>query len=95
MSKKAFDKIMEGMDDAIAFAGGDESKGRVAKPVDVKAIRIAHNMTQAKFAKTYKLPIGTVRDWEQKRRQPDAPARALLTIIERDPEAAEKLLAVA
>jgi len=39
------------------------------------------------------LPLGTLRDWEQGRKQPDAPARALLRIIEREPEAARRALA--
>lgn len=92
MSKRAFEKIAAGLEDAIAYAGGDTSRGRVAT-VNVKAIRRATNMTQAEFAYTYRLPIGTLRDWEQNRRIPDAPARALLTIIEREPETARTALA--
>lgn len=90
---KAFDRISAGLEDAIAFAQGDTSRGRVTKVPDVKAIRVATNKTQDEFAKAYHLPVGTLRDWEQNRRQPDAPARVLLTIIERDPQAVERLLA--
>jgi putative transcriptional regulator len=90
---KAFDKISAGLDDAIAFAQGETSRGRVAKPLDVKAIRIATGKTQPEFAKAYRLPVGTIRDWEQNRRQPDAPARVLLTLIQAEPEAVEKLIA--
>ena len=49
-------------------------------------------MTQAEFAQAFHLPITTLRDWEQRRSIPDAPARALLLAIERDPEAMKKLL---
>jgi len=50
-------------------------------------------MTQAEFAEAFHLPIATLRDWEQHRSTPDAPARALLLAIERDPEAMRRLLA--
>jgi putative transcriptional regulator len=92
---KAFDKISAGLEDAIAFAQGDASRGQIAKPIDARAIRIATNKTQQEFAKVYRLPIGTVRDWEQKRRQPDAPARVLLALIEAEPEAVAQLVAKA
>lgn len=92
--KTAFDKIAAGLTDAVAYAGGDASRGRVAAPLDVKAIRKAAGKSQEAFADTYHLPIGTVRDWEQKRRAPDAPARALLTAIQADPAAMARLLKV-
>ena len=92
---KAFDKIAAGFEDAVAFAQGDASRGRIAKPVDVKAIRERVRKTQAEFAEAFHLPVGTVRDWEQKRRQPDAPARVLLHLIEVDPETVERLIAKA
>jgi putative transcriptional regulator len=50
-------------------------------------------MTQAQFAEAFHLPITTLRDWEQRRSTPDAPARALLLAIERDPEVMRRLLA--
>lgn len=90
---KAFDKISAGLEDAIAFAQGDASRGRVARAVDVKAIRTRTNQTQQEFAATYHLPIGTVRDWEQERRQPDAPARVLLSLIQAEPETIANLIA--
>jgi putative transcriptional regulator len=90
---KAFDKIAAGFEDAIAFAQGDGTRGRIARPVDVKAIRQRVRKTQVEFAQAFHLPIGTVRDWEQNRRQPDAPARVLLQLIEADPEMVERLIA--
>lgn len=89
---KAFEMIMAGLEDAIAWAEGDETRGRVANPIDVKRVRAAANKTQAEFARSYRLPIGTVRDWEQNRRRPDAPARVLLAMIEADPVAVERLI---
>ena len=92
---KAFDKIGAGLEDAIAFARGDVSRGRIAKPLDVRAIRSATKKTQKQFADAYQLPVGTVRDWEQNRRRPDAPARVLLSLIQAEPETVEHLVAKA
>jgi putative transcriptional regulator len=50
-------------------------------------------MTQVEFAGAFRLPITTLRDWEQHRSTPDAPARTLLLAIERDPEVMQRLLA--
>jgi putative transcriptional regulator len=61
----------------------------------VKVLRQRLGMTQAAFAEAFHLPINTLRDWEQHRSRPDAPARALLLAIERDPEAMRRLLASA
>jgi putative transcriptional regulator len=61
----------------------------------VKALRQRLDMTQLQFADAFHLPITTLRDWEQHRSTPDAPARALLLAIERDPEIMRRLLAEA
>lgn len=93
---KAFDKIMDGMGDALAFAEGDAKAGR-ARTIrvdvpDVKAIRESLHMSQARFAETFLLNADTVRQWEQGRRQPDQPARLLLHLIGRNPEGVAKEL---
>lgn len=59
----------------------------------VKILRQRLGMTQVQFAVAFHLPITTLRDWEQHRSKPDAPARALLLAIERDPELMRRLLA--
>jgi putative transcriptional regulator len=59
----------------------------------VKVLRQRLGMTQAQFADAFHLPMTTLRDWEQGRSNPDAPARALLLAIERDPEGMRRLLA--
>ena len=51
--------------------------------VNVKKLRERIGLTQEAFAATYRNPVGTLRDWEQSRKNPDAPARAYLMIIER------------
>src|SRR5436305_12168170 len=59
----------------------------------VKVLRERLGMTQAEFAEAFHLPITTLRDWEQRRSTPDAPARALLLAIERSPQVMRRLLA--
>lgn len=60
--------------------------------VNVKRLRERLGLTQEAFAATYRIPVGTLRDWEQRRKNPDAPARAYLTVIARNPEAVAELL---
>lgn len=59
----------------------------------VKALRVRMGLTQREFAVAFHLPLTTLRDWEQRRSMPDAPARALLLAIERDPKKLKALLA--
>jgi len=90
--KSAFDKIAAGLGDAIAHANGETGRARVAAPIDVAAIRKRTGKTQDQFARAYHLPLGTVRDWEQSRSQPDAPARVLLALIKAEPAIIEQLV---
>ncbi len=52
----------------------------------VKTMRRALGITQEEFAERYHVPLGTLRDWEQGRTEPDQPTRAYLTVIAHDPE---------
>ena len=58
----------------------------------VKTLRRALALTQEEFALRYHIPLGTLRDWEQGRSEPDQPAKAYLTVIARDPEGVERAL---
>ena len=58
----------------------------------VKTLRRALGFTQEEFAARYQIPLGTLRDWEQGRSEPDRPTRAYLKIIARDPECVHRLL---
>jgi putative transcriptional regulator len=58
----------------------------------VKTLRRALSLTQEEFASRYHIPLGTLRDWEQGRCEPDQPARAYLTVIARDPDAVWRAL---
>jgi putative transcriptional regulator len=97
MSKRAYEKIAAGLNDAIAIAKGtaDPKSYRVHVPltVDVKAVRKRLGLTQAEFAQRYNLTLARVRDWEQGRSEPDSAVRAYLKVIEREPKAVERALA--
>jgi putative transcriptional regulator len=70
----------------------DEIAARRKKVPRVRTLRRQLSLTQEEFSARYHIPIGTLRDWEQSRTEPDAPAKALLKLISADPEgAAEKL----
>ena len=70
-----------------------EQLAKMRRVSRVKVLRQRLDMTQAQFAAAFHLPITTLRDWEQHRSTPDAPARALLLAIERDPDVMRRLLA--
>jgi putative transcriptional regulator len=91
----AFDGIMEGLNEAVAFARGDDVPGiRVHIPdeINVKAIRKGLGLTQAEFANRYGFSIGAVRDWEQGRVVPDKAVRAFLKVIAAAPGVVAKVL---
>jgi putative transcriptional regulator len=64
----------------------------LTKLVNVKKLRLKLGMTQETFAELYRIPLGTLRDWEQRRKNPDAPARAYLQVIASNPETVAALL---
>jgi putative transcriptional regulator len=65
---------------------------RMKRTPQAKIIRRALGLTQEEFAGRYDIPLGTLRDWEQGRSEPDQPARAYLTAIARDPEGVQRAL---
>jgi len=83
------DELIASMKQAAAHAGGRKVKGvrvtRVAPP-DVKAIRRSLRMSQHRFAAAFRIPLPTLKNWEQGRRHPDAPAAAYLLAIKRRPK---------
>jgi len=98
MSKKAFDSIMAGLGDALAYAKGDRTRGRATafqgRDLDVGRVRGKVGLSQDEFARAFGVSVGTLRNWEQKRVRPDGPARVLLTVIDRDPVAVLRALRI-
>jgi putative transcriptional regulator len=68
------------------------AKARVVWPADIAATRRRLGLSQAEFAAWFGISPGTLRNWEQGRRVPDGPARVLLRVIEREPEAVRRAL---
>ena len=94
MSEKSFSKIMQGLEETKAFMEGQRDGYKVTVPpsVDVKSIRKALKMTQAAFSDSFGFSLDTVKHWEGGRRTPEVPARAYLTVIQRNPAAVLKAL---
>lgn len=91
---KAGASILKGARQALAYARG-ERKGFVAHvpaAVDVKAIRRKLGLSQREFASRYGFRIDALQNWEQGRRRPDVTARALLKVIEYEPELVRRAL---
>ena len=65
---------------------------RMRRTPQARIIRRALDLTQEEFAARYRIPIGTLRDWEQGRAEPDQPTRAYLTLIARDPDHVNRIL---
>jgi putative transcriptional regulator len=70
-----------------------EQLAKMRRVSRVKVLRQHLGMTRVEFAEAFHLPLAMLRDWEHHRRTPDAPARALLLAIERDPAVMRRLLA--
>lgn len=88
------DDLIAAMGEAAAHAQG---KGEVARihtieVPDVRAIREALGLSQLAFANAYRIPLATLKGWEQGRRQPDATASAYLSVIAGLPDAARDVL---
>lgn len=95
--KTNFNRIMAGLGEVADIVEGRAEPARVFVPadIDVKAIRTRAGLTQEAFAARYGFSASAVKDWEQKRRRPEASARVLLKVIEKRPEAVEDALSVA
>lgn len=76
--------------DARPFTPEDLAKAR--RVPRAKTLRRALGLTQEEFSTRYHIPLGTLRDWEQGRAQPDQPASAYLMAIAGDPEGVRRAL---
>jgi putative transcriptional regulator len=95
MRKKDFDELVSSVRQAGRIRRGEEAPSRVAEvpPVDVKAVRQRLGKSQAAFAGMIGVSVATLQNWEQGRRRPEGPARALLRVAAANPEAVAAALA--
>ena len=89
-------RIIEGLEEAIAWSHGDSGKLRVTRvtvlEINVRKVRLQMGLSQNQFATKFGFPPATLRNWEQGRATPDAPTRVLLAVIAKHPEAVEDVL---
>jgi putative transcriptional regulator len=89
MKDELFNELVISLKEGKAILIGELPASRMfdIKPVDVKRIRKGYNLTQAEFAAMLGVSLRTLQNWEQGRRVPDGPARVLLQVAARHPEA--------
>ena len=93
-----FDALTEEQVHAATLADPDaqplteERLARMKRVPRARTLRRALGLTQEEFAARYHIPLGTLRDWEQGRSEPDQPARAYLHVIAHDPDGVRRAL---
>jgi putative transcriptional regulator len=87
MEQKLFSRLLESVEQMDEIVRGERQPSRefTIDALQVKAIRQTTGLSQAKFAAMIDVQLGTLRNWEQGRRDPTGPARALLRAIHNDP----------
>jgi putative transcriptional regulator len=95
MKKQLFERLVESMEQHNEISRGSRAPSRETRvdAVAVRAIRALTKLSQPKFALILDVDVGTLRNWEQGRREPTGPARALLRAIRNDPKNVMKALA--
>jgi putative transcriptional regulator len=92
----AGNRVIASLREAVDWAEGQDLPVRITTvevpAIDVGAVRKRLGLTQAAFAVKFGFQPSTLRNWEQGRTRPDGPARVLLAVIARHPEAVEDAL---
>lgn len=94
MDKSMFDELLASVQEMDEIREGKKPAARVIEfpEVEVKAIREKVGLSQGKFALLIGVSKRTLENWEQGRRQPTGPAKALLRIFAMDPKGTLKAL---
>lgn len=95
MKKENFVRLVQSLEQAVKIHRGEAKPARqfVVRSEDVRAIRAKFHKSQAEFAHMIGVSLNTLQKWEQGRRRPDGPARALLLVAARSPRTVERALA--
>ena len=94
MNEHDFQRLTESIKQAGEIKDGKMKAGRIFEfsPVDIKDIRKKLNKSQSEFALMIGVSIATLQNWEQGRRRPQGPAKALLKVALENPEAVANAL---
>lgn len=89
MKAELFDELVASVREGGAILRGEAAPARVfaVNGPDVKRIRTNYGLSQNEFATLLGISVGTLRNWEQGRRLPDGPARVLLQVAAKYPDA--------
>jgi len=89
MKKEHFEKLVASIKEAGQIKDGRKAPSRVyeIKPPEIKMVRENLNVSQNEFALMIGVSVRTLQNWEQGRRQPEGPAKALLRIASKNPSA--------
>ena len=95
MRKQDFENLVESVRQAGRIRRGEAKPSRVTEfwAVDVKAVRRGLGKSQSEFARMIGVSVATLQNWEQGRRRPEGPARALLRVAAVNPAAVAEALA--
>jgi putative transcriptional regulator len=95
VNKKLFERLAQSVKQGDEIVRGSRRPSREfhVDAIAVKEIRALTQLSQAKFARILDVDVGTLRNWEQGRREPTGPAKALLRAIKNDPKAVLRALA--
>jgi putative transcriptional regulator len=94
MKDDEFDQLAESVRQAGKIRREEQKPSRVFvyQPTDIKEIRLKLGKSQSEFALMIGVSVSTLQNWEQGRRSPGGPARALLKVAEHDPQAVAEAL---
>ena len=94
MDRKLFEELTKSVKQAGAIARGERkpARRRAFSPSRVQAVREKADLSQAQFARLLNVSVRTLQNWEQARREPTGPAKALLQIVEKEPAVAMRAL---
>jgi len=89
MKEDLFDELIASVKEGGEILRDKRKPSRefIFEPIDVQSIRKKYGLSQDKFAQLLGISVGTLRNWEQGRRKPEGPARVLLRVAERHPNA--------